>query len=68
MGQSLVKNTSNLSLVVAVTLSLEEQELSKHIARLLQNEFELQVELRRVRQQIDQAYAEKRIFWKNQKI
>jgi len=68
MGQSLVKNTSNFSLVVAVTLSLEEQELSKHIARLLQNEFELQVELRRVRQQIDQAYAEKRIFWNNQKI
>jgi len=63
-----VKNTSNFSLVVAVTLSLEEQELSKHIARLLQNEFELQVELRRVRQQIDQAYAEKRIFWNNQKI
>ena len=63
-----MKNTSNLSLVLAVTLSLEEQELSKHIARLLQNEFELQVELRRVRQQIDQAYAEKRIFWKNQKI
>jgi hypothetical protein len=68
MGESLVKNTSNFSLVVAVTLSLEEQELSKHIARLLQNEFELQVELRRVRQQIDQAYNEKRIFWKNQKI
>ena len=64
----MVKNTSNLSLVVAVTLSFEEQELSKNIARLLQNEFELQVELRRVRQQIDQAYAEKRIFWKNQKI
>jgi len=63
-----VKNTSNLSLVVAVTLSLEEQELSKHIARLLQTEFELQIELRRVRQQIDQAYAEKRIFWKNQKV
>lgn len=63
-----MKNTSNFSLVVAVTLSLEEQELSKHIARLLQNEFELQVELRRVRQQIDHAYAEKRIFWKNQKI
>ena len=63
-----MKNTSNFSLVVAVTLSLEEQELSKHIARLLQNEFELQVELRRVRQQIDQAYNEKRIFWKNQKI
>ena len=63
-----MKNTSNFSLVVAVTLSLEEQELSKHIARLLQNEFELQVELRRVRQQIDQAYAEKRIFWNNQKI
>ena len=63
-----MKNTSNFSLVVAVTLSLEEQELSKQIARLLQNEFELQVELRRVRQQIDQAYAEKRIFWKNQKI
>jgi len=63
-----VKNTSNFASVVCLTLSFEEQELSKHIARLLQNEFELQIELRRVRQQIDQAYAEKRIFWENQKI
>ena len=63
-----MKNTSNLSLVETVRLSLEEQELSKHIARLLQNEFELQIELRRIRQQLDQAYAEKQIFSKDQKI
>ncbi len=45
-----------------------ENELTKRIARLQQNEFELQIKLRHVRKQLDQAYAEKRIFWENQKI
>ena len=39
-----------------------EVELTKRIARLQQNEFELQIELRRVRKQLDQAYAEKKLM------
>ena len=58
MGRSIVKNNPKFELVAAQTIS-SEVELTKRIARLQQNEFELQIELRRVRKQLDQAYAEK---------
>jgi hypothetical protein len=62
-----LKTNPKFELVAAQTIP-SEVELYKRIARLQQNEFELQVELRRVRQLLDQANAEKQIFWKNQKI
>jgi len=67
MGRSILKTNPKFELVAAQTIP-SEIELYKRIARLQQNEFELQVELRRVRQLLDQANAEKQIFWKNQKI
>lgn len=62
-----MKTNPKFELVAAQTIP-SEIELHKRIARLQQNEFELQVELRRVRQLLDQAYAEKQNFWNNQKI
>jgi hypothetical protein len=56
-----LKTNPKFELVAAQTIP-SEVELYKRIARLQQNEFELQVELRRVRQLLDQAYAEKELF------
>lgn len=56
-----MKTNPKFELVAAQTIP-SEVELYKRIARLQQNEFELQVELRRVRQLLDQAYAEKELF------
>jgi hypothetical protein len=67
MGRSILKTNPKFELVAAQTIP-SEVELYKRIARLQQNEFELQVELRRVRQLLDQAYDEKQIFCKKQKI
>ena len=62
-----MKNNSKFELVAAQAIP-SEVELTKRIARLQQNEFELQIELRRVRKQLDQAYAEKQTFWNCQKF
>ena len=67
MGRSILKTNPKFELVAAQTIP-SEVELYKRIARLQQNEFELQVELRRVRKLLDQANAEKQIFCKNQKV
>jgi len=61
-----VKNNSKFELVEAQTIP-SEFELTKRIARLQQNEFELQIQLRRVRQQLDQAYTENQLFAKTKK-
>lgn len=55
-----MKTNPKFELVAAQTIP-SEVELHKRIARLQQNEFELQVELRRVRQLLDQAYAEQQL-------
>ena len=62
-----MKTNPKFELIAAQTIP-SEVELYKRIARLQQNEFELQVELRRVRKLLDQANAEKQIFCKNQKV
>lgn len=62
-----MKNNSKFELVENQTIPYEF-ELTKRIARLQQNEFELQIQLRRVRQQLDQAYAENKLFAKTKKI
>jgi hypothetical protein len=62
-----LKTNPKFELIAAQTIP-SEVELYKRIARLQQNEFELQVELRRVRKLLDQANAEKQIFCKNQKV
>ena len=62
-----MKNNPKFELVAAQTIP-SEVELTKRIARLQQNEFELQIELRRVRKQLNQAYAEKQTFGNYQKI
>ena len=60
MGRSILKTNPKFELVAAQTIP-SEVELYKRIARLQQNEFELQVELRRVRQLLDQAYFEQQL-------
>lgn len=55
-----MKTNPKFELVAAQTIP-SEVELYKRIARLQQNEFELQVELRRVRQLLDQAYVEQQL-------
>lgn len=55
-----MKTNPKFELVAAQTIPFEV-ELYKRIARLQQNEFELQVELRRVRQLLDQAYVEQQL-------
>jgi hypothetical protein len=55
-----LKTNPKFELVAAQTIP-SEVELYKRIARLQQNEFELQVELRRVRQLLDQAYVEQQL-------
>jgi hypothetical protein len=55
-----LKTNPKFELVAAQTIP-SEIELHKRIARLQQNEFELQVELRRVRQLLDQAYVEQQL-------
>ena len=67
MGRSILKTNPKFELVAAQTIP-SEVELYKRIARLQQNEFELQVELRRVKQLLDQAYAENKLFAKTKKI
>jgi len=56
-----LKTNPKFELVAAQTIPCEV-ELTKRIARLQQNEFELQIKLCRVRKQLDQAYLEKKLL------
>jgi hypothetical protein len=56
-----VKNNPKFELVAAQTIP-SEVELTKRIARLQQNEFELQIELRRVHEMLNQAYCQKKLM------
>ena len=56
-----MKNNPKFELVAAQTIP-SEVELTKRIARLQQNEFELQIELRRVHEMLNQAYCQKKLM------
>ena len=56
-----MKNNPKFELVAAQEIP-SEVELTKRIARLQQNEFELQIELRRVHEMLNQAYCQKKLM------
>lgn len=56
-----MNNANNFSLITNQEIG-SELELAKRIARLQQHEFELQIQMRKVKKLLDLAYLEKEKF------
>ena len=56
-----MNNLNNFSLITNQEIG-SELELAKRIARLQQHEFELQIQMRKVKKLLDLAYLEKEKF------